>query len=217
MKGDGDIGESLGCEPGSEDLLPAFYGLDPSELFPLTFVRLPSEIVCPPAEGRPDREESEGNAQEKFLRQLGRDLNVALGEGGEGLTSQLVEATAKLTAADWTMCFERYIDVQRCQAGHIAKLLDTYISIPFECMVEVVLPRLLAAQGLQQQEGCEEYTNTDRADMMDLCRTIARVAAGRGVGPQVFRERLLACALRSFGQLGEEAEITLAEAFFYQS
>lgn len=92
----------------------------------------------------------------------------------------------------------------------------------------MVLPSLLAGislrtsttpckeSGKQHSEGTPPASNRRNTDAVHaICRLAASVAISIGEDPVKLREKLSASGLRQLGPLGKEAEVALAEAFFY--
>lgn len=92
----------------------------------------------------------------------------------------------------------------------------------------MILPSLLAgissretnasSSGKGSERGEEWGTvgsSRDAAAIRAICRFAASVALATKEEPVRFRERVSRSGLRKLGALGKEAEVALAEAFFY--
>ncbi|CAM9104563.1 unnamed protein product [Choristocarpus tenellus] len=173
-------------DPCDRNVLPSVYGLNPLE--------------------------------EHQLLQIGKDLTFALSSDhciGKKLPAKLLHAAAELGASDWSTCFDKFIDISRCEPELLMQLLASCDSIPPECLVESVLPSLLAHESLTQGERGGEGYNSRNTKLMELCNTVGRNACLKRADPKKFRELVTASGLREMGRLGKEAEICIAEAFFY--
>ena len=110
-----------------------------------------------------------------------------------------------------------------------AQLLATRASPTFDCLLGTVLPRVIAcasscgaskaSDGKRkarrvENKGGERYGRDEMA-IRAICRLAGSVAAAQGLDSSLFRERVSTSGLRKLGPLGREAEVAVAEAFFY--
>ncbi|CAM9238283.1 unnamed protein product [Laminaria digitata] len=220
------------CGPDSGVFLPAVYRLDPAQLFPLTYVGLPPELLRMQHGSDASKQRVPDEVPEDSLCKLGRDLTEALstepGRRQEGLPPDVVAGVASLADADWTACLERHVDLMRCDPATFAEVLSACAPPTLECLVATVLPSLLAgissretnasSSGKGSERGDEWGTvrsSRDAAAIRAICRFAASVALATQEEPVRFRERVSGSGLRKLGALGKEAEVALAEAFFY--
>lgn len=73
-----------------------------------------------------------------------------------------------------------------------------------------------SGKGIERGEGWTTAgCGRDAAAIRSICRFAASVAFAGRENPVRFRERVSGSGLRKLGPLGKEAEVALAEAFFY--
>ncbi len=117
----------------------------------------------------------------------------------------------------------------------LARVISAAPPPTLDCLLNMVLPAVIArissphmaANAPTSRENEQAGTGTGRNDNRDIaavhtiCGLAASVAAstaprdGGGADPVRFRERVSGSELRKLGPLGREAEVALAEAFFY--
>lgn len=120
--------------------------------------------------------------------------------------------------------------MHRCEPMVVVQVLSSCAPPTLECLLGAVLPSLLAGissradatactskeNGKQRSEGFPPASsNRNTAAIHAICRLAASVAVSVGEDPVRLREKLSASGLRQLGPLGKEAEVALAEAFFY--
>ncbi|CAM9462188.1 unnamed protein product [Ectocarpus fasciculatus] len=162
---------------------------------------------------------------------------------GEGLPSDVVAEVASLSRTDWSVCLERYVDFRRCDPAAIAQVLLAASPPTLDCLLGTVLPGLVTKissrsapakaptssetgtkdssasgrTGGEQAVSSAGHGQRDTAALLAICRLAASVAASvrGGADPVAFRDKVSGSELRKLGTLGKEAEVALAEAFFY--
>lgn len=117
----------------------------------------------------------------------------------------------------------------------LARVISAAAPPTLDCLLNMVLPAVItrvssphvAANAPTSRAREEAGTGTGRNGQRDIaavhaiCGLAASVAAstasreGGGADPVRFRERVSGSELRKLGPLGREAEVALAEAFFY--
>lgn len=133
------------------------------------------------------------------------------------------------TSARFTLTFSTCSATQRCDPVVFAQVLSTRAPPTFDCLLGTVLPSLLAgissrnATATSEGKGSEQSGKgptgrggRDEAAIFAICRLTASVASAGGEDPVRFRDRVSRSGLRKLGPGGMEAEVALAEAFFYR-
>lgn len=119
-----------------------------------------------------------------------------------------------------------------CLLGSVLPAIVTEISSPAATTDSASAPGQRAAENNgssdygrnrgEQGVGSAIYDPKDIAALHAICRLTASVAAAAAKGreqdadPVRFRDKVAGSELRKLGPLGKEAEIALAEAFFYR-
>lgn len=134
--------------------------------------------------------------------------------------------------------------IHRCDPAAIAQVLLAASPPPtLDCLLGTVLPGLVTKissrsapakaptssetgtkdssasgrTGGEQAASSAGHGQRDTAALLAICRLAASVAASvrGGADPVAFRDKVSGSELRKLGTLGKEAEVALAEAFFY--
>lgn len=120
----------------------------------------------------------------------------------------------------------------RCDSALFVGVLAACVPPTLHCLMGTVLPWMLTrfrenGSAPDSKEGGERevadaklrstYTSRDAAAIRTICRLAATVAVEEGRGSAWWRKRVSASGLRKLGPLGREAEVALAEAFFYRT
>lgn len=103
----------------------------------------------------------------------------------------------------------------------MAQMLSSCAPPNLNCLLNTILPPLLAEIASRNGAAtCKRKHATtgdgrEEAAIRSICRLTASVASKEGKDYVAFREKVSGSGLRELGPLGREAEVVLAEAFFW--
>lgn len=114
----------------------------------------------------------------------------------------------------------------RCNPVMLVQVLSTAAPPTLDCLLGTVLPAVVTRISSHHGTSSGSTRNRDTAAVHAICRLAASVAASPkttrggeedgGPDPVQFRRKVSGSELRKLGPLGREAEVALAEAFFYR-